>query len=227
VRAGAHVGRQATVRVAVNADSLGTWFLPALAAFAQKTDTLLDLLVDGEEQTAEHLRSGEVLAAVTANPEPVQGCRIVAIGSLRYLATATPGFAQRYFPDGVTGAAVAAAPVLRFSRADRLQALWALEAAGADLFGPAHFVPTTQGFADAVLAGLGWGMNPIGMVAGHLAAGRLVDLAPGRWLDVPLYWQHVRLGASLLQVLTTEVEAAARVGLARGQAGSKRSASRM
>jgi LysR family transcriptional regulator, chromosome initiation inhibitor len=202
-----------SLRVAVNADSLGTWFLPAAAAFAEATGTLLDFVLDAEEHTAERLRSGEVLAAVTADPVPVQGCRLVPLGSLRYVATASPGFVARYFAGGVGAESLARAPALRFDRRDRLQLDWAETVAGGPVSGPVHWIPSTQGFVDAALAGLGWGMNPVALAAPHLGAGRLVELLPGRPLDVPLYWQHARLGARLIDRLTRDVVAAARVGL--------------
>ncbi len=203
----------ASLRVAVNADSLGTWFLPAAAAFAEATGTLLDLVLDAEEHTADRLRSGEVLAAVTADPMPVQGCRTVPLGSLRYVATARPSFVARYFAAGIEAEALAQAPVLRFDRRDRLQLRWAEAVARQAVIGPVHWIPSTQGFVDAALVGLGWGMNPVALAAPHLAAGRLVELLPGKPLDVPLHWQHARLGARLIERLTRDVVAAAKVGL--------------
>jgi LysR family transcriptional regulator (chromosome initiation inhibitor) len=210
---GGHMQKGTTIRVAVNADSLGTWFMPAAAAFSRATGALLDILVDDEEQTAGHLRSGDVLAAVTANPSPVQGCRIIPIGALRYLATASPDFADRYFRDGIAAESIVQAPVLRFGRDDHLQARWVRDVLGVDFAAPTHFVPTAQGFLHATLTGLGWGMNPQRLVKDHLQSGRLVDLAPGRCLHVRLYWQHARLGAKLLTLLTREVQDAARRGL--------------
>jgi len=202
-----------TLRVAVNADSLGTWFVPAVAAFAEATGTLLDLVLDAEEHTADRLRSGEVLAAVTADPVPVQGCRTVALGSLRYVAAASPGFAARHFAGGVTAETLAKAPALRFDWRDRMQLRWAEAVSGVAATGPVHWIPSTQGFVDAALAGLGWGMNPVALAEPHLHAGRLVELKPGCPLDVKLYWQHARLGAKLIGRLTRDVIAAARAGL--------------
>ena len=202
-----------TLRVAVNADSLGTWFVPAAAAFAEATGTLLDLVLDAEEHTADRLRSGEVLAAVTADPVPVQGCRTVPLGALRYIATASPGFVARHFAGGVGAGSLARAPALRFDRRDRLQLSWAEAVAGRTVIGPVHWIPSTQGFIDAALAGLGWGMNPVALATPHLGAGRLIELLPGKPLDVPLHWQHARLGARLIDRLTRDVVAAAKVGL--------------
>ena len=205
--------RPVALRVAVNADSLGSWFLPAAARFAERTGALLDFVLDGEEHTAERLRSGEVLAAVTSDPAPVPGCRTRPLGTLRYVATVSPDFLRRHFAEGVDGAALARAPVLRFDRKDQLQLRWVRETFGLALEAPTHWVPSTHGFLDASLAGLGWALNPLPLAGPHIAAGRLVELMPGRPLDVPLHWQHARLGARLLDDLTREVVAEARRSL--------------
>src|SRR5579863_7415503 len=114
-----------TLRVAVNADSLGTWFVDALAQFTAQEEALVDVALDDQEHTVEWLRSGEVLAAVTAHAKPVQGCNSIALGRLSYVAVASPGFVKRYFADGVTATTLAKAPCLRFNRKDRLQDQWA------------------------------------------------------------------------------------------------------
>ena len=209
-------GRPLLLRIAVNSDSLATWFLPAAAAFAERSGASLDLLLDDEAHTADRLRSGEVLAAVTTDAVPVQGCRTLPLGSLTYAATASPAFARRWFPDGINAASLAVAPLLRFDRRDDLQARWAKKATGASLVSaPTHWIPATQGCIDAARAGLGWGMAPAQLVGAALSEGYLVDLAPGRTLEVPLHWQHARLGARLLTGLTRDVEAAARAYLIR------------
>ncbi|KQB11472.1 LysR family transcriptional regulator ArgP [Rhodobacter capsulatus] len=196
--------------VAVNADSLGSWFLPAAARFSEATGALLHLLLDDEEHTAARLRSGEVLAAVTADPAAVPGCRTRPLGALRYVACASPAFMARHFPQGVTAAALARAPVLQFDRKDGLQARWLRRHLDLPLAAPTHQLPSTQGFLDACLLGLGWALNPLPLAAAPLAEGRLVELLPGAALEVPLHWQHVRLGARLLEALTREVAAEAR-----------------
>ncbi len=214
--AGSPEAARTTVRVAVNADSLASWFMPAAAAFAGETGALVDLVLDDETHTAERLRSGEVLAAVTADPVPVPGCRTLRLGALRYVATASPAFVARWFPDGVDPAALARAPTLRFDRKDRLQARWSQAVLGREADPPTHWIASTQGFVDGALAGLGWGMNPVALAAPHLADGRLVELVPGRPLDVPLHWQAARLGSGLLRALTRAVVAAARERLGPG-----------
>jgi LysR family transcriptional regulator (chromosome initiation inhibitor) len=203
-----------TLKLAVNADSLATWFPGAAAGFAQATGMLLELMLEDEAHTADRLRSGEVMAAVTADPEPVPGCRTVRLGALRYRACASSGYFGRHFGDGVNAATLARAPCLRFDRRDHLQARWAREAHGVELRAPTHWVPSTQGFVDLAVAGLGWSVHPETLVRPHLAAGRLVELPPALPVDVTLHWTVPRLHAASLQALTAAVRKAAAQALA-------------
>ncbi|MDO1581320.1 LysR family transcriptional regulator ArgP [Rhizobium oryzicola] len=201
-----------TLQVATNADSLGTWFLDAAAAFSKQSPYLLNIAVDDEDHTAEWLQRGRVIAAVTSTEKPVAGCRRYSLGALRYHATASPDFVDRYFPDGVTADALAKAPCLTFSQKDRLQRDWMRLTFGADIQSPSHWLPSTQAFLDASLAGMAWGMNPEPLTRPHLHSGALVELVANSPLDVALYWQINRLATDRLADLTRSVtEAAKRV----------------
>ncbi|MGA0530813.1 LysR substrate-binding domain-containing protein [Hansschlegelia sp. KR7-227] len=166
-------------------------------------------MLDDEGHTADRLRSGEVLAAVTADPQPVQGCRTIALGALRYVACASPDFAARHFGEGVNAATLSKAPLLRFDRRDGVQARWASEAHGVVLEGPTHWIPSTYGFLDLARAGLAWGMQPLTLAEAHIVAGRLIELPPARRVDVKLYWTIARLPSAMVRRLTDAVRTAA------------------
>lgn len=199
-----------TLSVAVNADSLATWFVPAMAAFCANGDALLDLSLEDEAHTAERLRRGDVLAAVTTLAAPVQGCRSVALGRLRYVACASPDFVARHFAGGIDAAALAGAPCLTFNHKDRLQDQW-IEGLqlGQAVAPPRHWLPSTHAFVEACRAGLGWGLQPAVLVQSLLDRGVLLALRPGHELEVPLHWQHPRLVSATLQRLTEAVVTAA------------------
>lgn len=200
-----------TLKIAVNADSLATWLPEALAAFARENEgALLDLVLDDEAHTAERLRVGEVVAAVTADPAPAPGCKSVKLGTLWYAACASPAFMARHFAKGVNRKSLAAAPVLRFDRRDRLQARWARQAYGVTLKAPTHWAPSTQAFLDLTCAGLAWGLQPKPLARAAIAAGRLVEMPPARPLGVTLYWNVLRLHAASLGALTAAVRRTAR-----------------
>jgi len=204
-----------SIRVAINADSLGTWFVDALASFVQHGDALVEVVIDDQDHTGKWLRRGHVLAAVTSLAKPVQGCKSRKLGALRYRATASPDFVARWFPDGVTLAAATAAPSLVFDHNDRLQEDWMRRVLRRDVVLPAHRLPSTQAFVSAAVAGVGWGMNPEPLVQAHLADGRLVELVAGKPFDVTLYWQVASLPIPVLQALTKHVLAAAPATLIR------------
>lgn len=203
----------ARVRIAVNADSLATWFLPALADI---DGLLFDLVVDDQDHSANWLQQGQVAAAVTASTGPVQGCDSHSLGALGYVATASPRFAARWFPNGVTAEALKIAPALTFDPKDRLQADWVRAVVGKPCSFPTHLIPSSEGFVEAALMGLGWGMNPELLVADHLKAGRLIAILPEAPAKTPLFWQVSRIARRALDPLTRAVRAAARRSLMAG-----------
>ena len=206
-------GARVTLPVAVNADSLASWFAPAMAAYAAQAPVLISLSVDDQDHTAEWLRTGAVLAAVTSSARPATGCNSQPLGVMRYLAAASPALVARYFSAGVGAGSLAQAPSLLFNTKDELQATWVRRLCHRHVELPRHTLPSSHAFVTAALAGMGWGMFPQGMVASQLADGSLVELVPGTPLDVPLHWQTARAASGLLDGLTRQIVVAARDGL--------------
>lgn len=198
---GASLQPPAVLRIAVNADSLATWFPPAMAALP----VLYDLVVDDQDHARDWLRQGQVSAAISSDPQPVPGCDVLALGSMRYLALATPDFLARHFAAGVTAASLRAAPAIIFNAKDALQSQWAQMATGRHLHLPGHRIPASEPFARAVELGLGWGMIPEAMAASALRDGRLRPLIPGQPLDVALHWHVQRAMAPALAPLTAAI----------------------
>lgn len=197
------------VPVAVNADSLATWFAPAMVAFAASAPVLVQLSVADEGHTAQDLRSGAVLAAVTAVEQPTSGCNSWPLGAMRYVAVASPAFVARYFPRGVNAEALGLAPSLVFNAKDELQQRWVSRLCGQHVELPRHALPSPQAFVAAGLAGMGWALHPLALVAAPLERGELMELVPDTPLDVPLYWQQARAASTLLEALTRAVVHAA------------------
>ncbi len=179
-----------TLRIAVTADSLAAWVLPALAAVEGVN---FDVVIDDQDHSLDWLRRGDVLGAITAHGAPVQGCDCHPLGTMRYLATASPAYLARWFPEGMTPESVTSAPAMTFNLKDRLQADWVAGILGRRVAFPTHWIGSSQSFVEGALLGLGWGMNPDLLIKDHLAAGRLVELVPGTPLDVRLFWQASRI----------------------------------
>lgn len=195
--------------IAVNADSLATWFAPTLAAFAAQAPVLVEVAVDDQDHTGEWLRSGTVLAAVTGTARPAAGCNSRPLGAMRYLAAASPAFVARHFAQGVGAGSLAQAPSLVFNTKDELQARWVRRLCHRHVDLPRHTLPSTQAFVTAALAGMGWGLQPRALIEAHLREGSLVELVPDTPLDVALHWQHARAASAWLEGLSRAVIAAA------------------
>lgn len=201
--------------VAVNADSLATWFTPAISAFASTAPVLMEVAVDDQDYTSEWLRSGKVLAAVTGTARAATGCNSRPLGAMRYVAAASPTFVRRFFANGVNASALTLAPSLVFNTKDELQARWVRRLCRRHVELPRHTLPSPQAFVAASLTGMGWGLHPESLISQHLKTGTLQELLPDTPLDVPLYWQQARAASSLLDGLTREVLSAAKVALLR------------
>jgi LysR family transcriptional regulator (chromosome initiation inhibitor) len=196
------------VPLAVNADSMATWFLAPIARVAQRHPIDVDLHRDDQDYTARLLETGEVMAAVTSESEPVGGSAVTALGVLEYRPMATAEYIARWFRGGVTAEALQAAPFVDFDRRDALQQDW-LRSRGVDPWSvPRHYVPASHDFSQAVRLGLGWGLIP--------APQRVDDLIElgGPPTRVPLYWQQWNLASPLLDALAAEIAAEARRVLA-------------
>ncbi len=192
--------------VAVNADSLGTWFRQVLATVAANPGTALRLFVEDESFSHDLLRRGEVLAAVTSEPQPVQGCSVERLGTQRYVPAAAPGLIDRHR----SGRRLdwAATPIVVFNEKDRLQD-GVLSAHGVGRPPVVHRVPSTADFLEAVRLGLGWGLIPETQFEAAASIGELVRLPGTKALGVSLHWQRWRLESPALDALSDAVRRAA------------------
>ena len=203
--------RPMVVPVAVNADSLATWVLPALAPLAGTV--CFDIHREDQAHTVALLREGSVMVAITADAEPVPGCAVTRLGAMRYRPLAAPAFARRWFPEGVSTRSLSAAPVVVFDRKDDLQHRYLRRRTGGSLEPPLHHVPSTADYLAAVTLGFGWGMLPDLQSAEALESGALVELDPDGGTDVVLYWQQWKLRAPSLDRVADAILHAARTRL--------------
>lgn len=189
-----------TLALGINADSLSSWFFPAISDFLKTHRVVLDLRVDDQEQTHKLLRSGAVLGCISSEKKPVQGCKAVAIGTMNYRLVATPGFKTHYFPGGLDLENLGQAPAVIYNHNDNLHNQFLQRAfegiAAKDI--PVHYLPSPDQFVGVILAGLAYGMVPDLQARGYLENGDLLDLAPGGHVGVSLYWHRWNLGSSLL-----------------------------
>ena len=198
-------GLPAVIRIAVNSDSLATWFPEVIQRAGAELNVYFDIFPDDQEHTVERLRSGDALAAVTAEATPLQGCRRVPLGSMEYIAVATPRYMATSFRDGVTLEAASRTTHLLFDRKDLLLQQWFLNAFGEPAPHVGHSVPSVSGYLACTMNGAGWGLNPRLAVEKHLENGSLVELIPGTPVFVPLFWQSSGPGSEIMKLLANIV----------------------
>lgn len=201
-------GGAITVPLAINADSLGTWFMEALADVAAP-GAVFEVMREDQEHTTSLLRAGKVMAAVTSTADPVQGCKSELLGTMTYRAVAAPGFVDSRLAGEVSPASLGRSPVVDFDRRDETQNRFFREFAGRHLRAPRHYIPTSADYARAIVFGLGWGLLPDRQCLEELETGTLVELAPDHRQEIPLYWQRWTLESPLLDEVTDAVRAVA------------------
>lgn len=204
--------RPERLRIALNADSLATWWAAAVGDFCRAEGLLLELLVEDQDVGLKRMRAGGVAACVCAAERPVAGARSQPLGAMRYLPLATPAFIEQYLPGGFSAQALAQAPALIFGPDDFLQHRY-MASLGVETVHVYHLCPSSEGFLRMAEAGAGWGLIPQAQAARQLAEGTLVELLPGFHSDVPLYWHHWRNGGQLLDDLTRHLLRQARRAL--------------
>lgn len=182
-----------------------TLSIAALAGGEEADGVALTVRVQDQGRTADLLRSGTVLAAVTAEPAAVQGCSVQRLGSLRELAAASPALLERHRRGGRLR--WADLPLVAFDESDDLQHRL-LERRGHPAPPVVHRVPATEGFLGALTSGWAGGSCRSSSSArwSRPAASRRSACASGSTWRC---WQRWRLPSPLLDRLTDRVRAAA------------------
>lgn len=196
------------IAIAVNTDSLSTWFAPLVAQLLGQFKIALEVVSDDQDHTFARLTKGEVMGCVSSEPSAIAGFEATPLGVMHYLCVATPEFRQKYFPSGMSIASVLTAPALLFDRKDTLHDRY-LE----QLFGVKvakyirHYLPSPTALQEGICAGLGYAMAPSLRIAPLLATGQLVELTPSYKVTVPLYWHHWQMELPLAQAMTKIITA--------------------
>lgn len=197
------------ISIAVNADSIATWALPALDALVQQ-GLPLEIIADDQDFTQDWLREGQVLGCVTTLKPALRGCKVVALGAMTYVAVASQAVIDKFCPDGLSAHSFRQLPFIAFNRKDDLQAEFVSHSFNLK---QVHlnqcFVPSSEGQVRALLAGWGASVVPELLVRPLLANGQLINLAPANALHVNLYWHCWNLDSAVLNALTAAIIAAA------------------
>jgi LysR family transcriptional regulator (chromosome initiation inhibitor) len=198
------------ISIAINADSIATWALPALTGLAQQ-GLPMEIITDDQDFTHEWLRQGQVLGCVTTLSQALRGCKVVALGAMEYVAVATAALAQeRLGSEVLTAHNFRDIPFVAFNRKDDMQSEFVGKAFGLKRVTLNQlFVPSSEGQVRAVQAGWGASVVPRLLAQGLIDQGLLINLAPACTLPIPLYWHCWNLESEVLDALTAALRQSA------------------
>jgi LysR family transcriptional regulator (chromosome initiation inhibitor) len=206
------------ISVAINADSIATWALPALNVLAQ-AGLPIEIITDDQEFTHEWLREGQVLGCVTSLGQALRGCKMEALGTMDYVVVAEAGYAASNCPKGLNAHNFHQLPFIAFNRKDHLQHGFVEQAFGLKrVVLKQLFVPSSEGQVRALLAGWGVSVLPELRVRALIDSGELVNLAPRHRLGVALYWHCWNLSSDVLDSLSAALRQAAAKNLGKTKA---------
>jgi LysR family transcriptional regulator (chromosome initiation inhibitor) len=204
------------ISIAINADSIATWALPALNDLARQ-GLPLEIIADDQDFTQEWLREGHVLGCVTTLKQALRGCKVVPLGAMHYVAVAQARYAREHLREGLGPHNFRDAPFIAFNRKDDMQSEFVGKAFGLRRVSLNQlFVPSSEGQVRAVLAGWGVSVVPELLIRGLLQEGRLVNVAPGRSVPIQLYWHCWNLESEVLDAMSAALTAAAQAALPAG-----------
>lgn len=203
-----------TLALALNADSVGSWFFPALSALLIREKVLLDLIVEDQDHTYSLLETGMVVGCISSEAKPMRGCAAELLGVMRYWLVASADFRERWFADGLTREAARHAPIVAYTHKDTMPSTFLEEQLGLPEGAyPCHYIPGAASHLNAIRFGLAYGMVPELLLKASSDGDALISLAPGKPAEVALYWHTWKVQSPRMEAISRQVIAAARDSL--------------
>lgn len=193
------------ISVAVNADSLATWFLPFFKNFLIQERLLFELHLDDQTHTHQLLETGTVNACISTSHTPMKGCIAQYIGTMRYIMVCTPSFKKKWFSKDISRETLRNVPAIIFNQKDQIHFDLLLEYYGLSQgMYPFHLIPSSESFLEAIHLGLGYGLVPELQLKMDLRYSnkKFIQPLPEFYIDVPLYWHYWQQQSEPLQKLT-------------------------
>ncbi|WP_300156089.1 LysR family transcriptional regulator ArgP [Solidesulfovibrio sp.] len=195
--------RYSILAIGVNADSLSTWLFDIVNEFFKINNVLFNLIVDDQEETHKLLKDGDVVGCISASNVIVQGCSCDYLGAMQYKFAANPTFCKKWFDNGINYISATDAPIVNFNTKDTIhhQLFKNIFQKVPSEFN-SHYVPSPEQLLRAVASGLGYGAVPSIQAESYFRAGELIDLFPGIYVDINLYWHYWNIDLRFLKKFT-------------------------
>ncbi|WP_342774588.1 LysR family transcriptional regulator ArgP [Litorilituus sediminis] len=194
------------IALAVNADSLATWFIKAITPAVENELIELNLIIEHEQRTLDKLRSGEAIGAVSTEAKPLKGYRSFKLGKMEYYLVSSPGFKEKYFSGGVTAQTLKMAPAISYDHKDDMHTKYIaqhFDLAANEYY--CHTVKSSEAFVGLAKAGAAYCLLPSLQIIDELNSGELVNLCPDKILTRRLYWHSWVLVKGVNKALSQQV----------------------
>lgn len=187
----AHTKVKPHVSIALNRDSLETWFLDLIERTNIFNNVTLEIIADDQELTLDYLRKGLVSACLSTSEKAIIGGSVTFLGNMEYLLVASPEFIEHYFSDKDQKKCLLNAPAIKFDKNDKLHERYLEKFFGLNGGGLSfHIVPSVRGFKKYILLGYGYGLIPKLDILKELKNKKLLQLHKDKVWKIPLYWHY-------------------------------------
>jgi len=189
--------------IAVNADSLATWFPPLLRELFARRLVALEVVTDDQDHTSSRLLRGEVVGCISTDAKAAAGFLAKPLGAMEYRCYATPAFIAEFLADGLIVRNILRAPAVLFNRKDALHDEFLQRRFGMriDRY-PRHYLPSPSALLEGIAMGAGYGLVPSTQAQGLVQDGVLQELAPDDPVQVDLYWHHWEMEPPIAREIT-------------------------
>lgn len=194
------------IPIALNRDSLETWFLDLIEETEVFRDVFLDVVADDQELTLDYLKNGLVSACLSTSEKEILGGRVHFLGNMEYVLVASPSFVKKFFSEGSPKECLRNAPAIKFDQNDRLherylEKFFNLDGRGLNY----HVIPSVTGFKKLALLGYGYALIPKIDILNELKKKQLLQLYRDKVWEIPLYWHYWAVESKFYQKFNADV----------------------
>lgn len=191
------------ISIALNRDSLETWFLDLIEESALFNKILLKIIVEDQEFTINYLKNGLVSACISTSSKEIIGGTVHFLGNMEYVLAATPQFKEKYFCQKEFPYY---APAIKFDKNDHLHDIYLEKFFNLRIDElKFHYVPSVKGFKSFILSGFGYGLIPKIDILDELMTNQLTLIYPEKTLKIPHYWHHWAIQSKFYREMNTQI----------------------
>jgi LysR family transcriptional regulator (chromosome initiation inhibitor) len=194
------------ISIAVNRDSLETWFLELIEKKNIFSAVTLEIIADDQELTLDYLKRGLVSACLSTSDKEIIGGKIAFLGNMKYVLAASPDYIKKYFHHKDQKKCLLNATAIKFDKNDTLHERYLerfFNLNGEEL--NFHLIPSIRGFKKYACLSYGYALIPKIDIIEELKNKELIELYPDKVWNVPLYWHYWAIESTFYKKFNAEM----------------------